>query len=89
MDETIMPDGRPLIAWKNELEMLRSKEERSIERLKEAHQLAKLAGIVEIYRKQNPHNLSITLEITLDRLMSSDSADPLDTAVILPLIPNA
>lgn len=82
-DDSIMPDGRPLFAWRNELEMLRSKEQSVHEKLKEAHRLSKLAGIVEIYREQNPHSLEMILRITLERMQSSDSWDPLDSAEIV------
>lgn len=82
MDETVMPDGRPLVAWKNEIELLRAQVETSHNRMKEAQHLAKLAGIVNVYREQNPNNLEIVLRITLDRIMSAKSRDPLDSALI-------
>lgn len=79
-----MPDGRPLSAWRNEIEMLRAREPFVQKRLKEAHELGKLAGIVAIYREQNPHNRDMIIRIKLERFTSGESRDPLDYAEIVP-----
>lgn len=77
-----MPDGRPLFAWRNELEMLRQKEQRANDRLKEAHGLARLAGIAKVYREQNPYNLEMVIRVRFERYMTNDSRDPFDSAEI-------
>lgn len=47
-DETIMPDGRPLFAWSNEIEMLRARED-DVRRAKEDFERRmKVLNVVEM-----------------------------------------
>ena len=79
-DESVMPDGRTLLAWRIEIDMLRETQTVSQERLKEAHHLARLAGIAKVFREKNPRTLEILIRV---QLHVSKSDDILDSAEIL------
>ncbi len=53
-DETIMPDGRPFFAWKNELTMLRAGEPRIAKANKRLTDLFKLFRIIEFRWNEIP-----------------------------------
>ena len=78
MDETVMPDGRPLFAWRSELEMLRAREVMANENLKAAHDLARVAGIAKIYREENPYNLEMVIRV----LFNPSKIDPFSSIKI-------
>ena len=80
-DEAVMPDGRTLLAWRTEIDMLRETQTVSQERLKEAHHLARLAGIANVFREKNPRALEILIRVQLHTSFNSD--DILDSAEIL------
>ena len=53
-DMTIMPDGRPFFAWRNELEMLRNQASSLETRQKETYHMMQLLKIASIEQQQEP-----------------------------------
>ncbi len=54
-DETIMPDGRPLFAWRNEIEMARAEHGIVDAGKSEVTRLMALLRIVELEEHREPH----------------------------------
>lgn len=52
-ENRIMPDGRPLFAWENEIAMARARMQEAEQLMKEAKQLMQLLGIAEIEKKDD------------------------------------
>lgn len=72
-DETIMPDGRPLFAWRNEIEMLRS-EAKDVESAK-SHLGVEwaLLDIIKIEQQREYHTGDYLFRITRADVMSSNN----------------
>lgn len=71
-NETIMPDGRPFFAWKNELEMNRSIIENSKKAIEETAIFKQVMGLV--YKQwQEPQDLKWHFSVNhIDAVLSPD-----------------
>jgi len=69
---TIMPDGRPLFAWENEITMLRQREPLVDQRIKEGAELFRLLRIARITRQENPDTMEINIRISFVATMQRD-----------------
>lgn len=63
-EETIMPDGRPLFAWKNELSMLRADSEQVKEERESIKEQFRLLNVVEIERRSDPATLDMLFRVS-------------------------
>ena len=69
---TIMPDGRPLYAWENELKMLRSQEGLYLSANKRMEEVAITLKIAKIYFEKRPNHNSIIIRIDRFGLLQPD-----------------
>lgn len=60
---TIMPDGRPLYAWENELKMLRGQEDLYSSAMKRMEEVAITLRIAKIYFQKRPMHSSVIIRI--------------------------
>lgn len=67
--DNICPDGRPWCAVENELQMLRSQVKKAKQDISDAHNLCKLAGIVRVYREDNPQKTEMIIRVQFEDIM--------------------
>lgn len=74
-DETIMPDGRPLFAWRNELEYLRSGDKRVEDKTKELNKMMELCNIAKIECEKDPTTNDIVVRFQMRDFVKSSNPD--------------
>ncbi len=62
-DNTIMPDGRPFFAWKNEIAMIRGKEISLDEERKRLKELFRIFRVLEMKKEELPESGHIIIKI--------------------------
>ena len=78
-----MPDGRPLFAWRNEIEMLRAEAKHIEEERKRVKEWAAILGVVEIEQERELHSGDYLIRVhLLDLINSSNVNDALKHAEI-------
>jgi hypothetical protein len=83
MNETIMPDGRPMFAWENELSMLRKAYPEAKKMMEEAKSLMKLLKIAEVETKNDIQTGDLLVRFRMVDAVTS-MGDPLDKYQIIP-----
>ena len=70
-EATIMPDGRPLFAWQNELEMLRTESQRTKQALEEYVTFKQIMGVV-MERRQDFETLNWLIRIRMSDAVTAN-----------------
>jgi len=85
-DETIMPDGRPFFAWKNELEMLRA-EGRGVEQAKREFAWKMTAlGVYEIALRDEPQTGDILIRVRrVDAILRNNPLEAIEKGEVTKL----
>ena len=82
-DETKMPDGRPLWAWRNEVEMGRSKRKHFEEMKREVGLKWVLLNIVEIQQQREYHTGDYLFRVSrADQMVARNEVEALEAAQI-------
>jgi len=74
-DETIMPDGRPLFAWRNELEMYRADADRLASDRIEVDSLMRILRIVQIEEQREHNKGDYLIRVSLKDIVTANSTD--------------
>lgn len=72
--ETIMPDGRPLFAWENEIKMYRSDIQEQILNKSEIDNLITILRVIEVEEKKEPHNGDYLFRIRRTSILDANSS---------------
>ncbi len=72
-DETIMPDGRPLFAWRNEVEMLRSEARGAEDAKREVARMIVLLDIIQVEQNRELHTGDYLIRVRRGDIVNSYS----------------
>lgn len=72
-DETVMPDGRPLFAWWNEILMARSQAATTKQMWNDARAVSAILGLDKVVRSAADQSGDLVIRITRKAIMESES----------------
>lgn len=73
---TEMPDGRPLFAWQNEIEIASARYEEAQALMREAKTLMKLLRIAEVEQKKDLESGDIIIRFRMSSLVRDPHSEP-------------